>query len=106
MVSLYENGIYLVNGTEIVPEAESGKVKALTGREADKEAARKGTIAYSILEAHNTSDNMEHLKLRFDSMPLFGRLAQPPHHLCGHRADGQGIRYGAVSHSLRTDQLP
>ena len=68
MVSLYENGIYLVNGTEIVPEAESGKVKALTGREADKEAARKGTIAYSILEAHNTSDNMEHLKLRFDSM--------------------------------------
>ena len=42
MVSLYENGIYLVNGTEIVPEAESGKVKALTGREADKEAARKG----------------------------------------------------------------
>ena len=68
MVSLYENGIYLINGTEIVPEAESGKVKALTGVEADKAAARKGTIAYSILEAHNTSDNMEHLKLRFDSM--------------------------------------
>ena len=68
MVSLYEGGIYLVNGTGIVPETESGKVKALTGREADKEAARKGTIAYSILEAHNTSDNMEHLKLRFDSM--------------------------------------
>ena len=68
MVSVYEGGIYLVNGTGIVPETESGKVKALTGREADKEAARKGTIAYSILEAHNTSDNMEHLKLRFDSM--------------------------------------
>ena len=93
MVSLYENGIYLVNGTEIVPEAESGKVKALTGRAADKEAARKGTIAYSILEAHNTSDNMEHLKLRFDSM-------------ASHDITFVGIRYGAVSHSLRTDQLP
>ena len=68
MVSLYEEGIYLVNGTQIVPESERGKVKTLAGREASREAGRKGTIAYSILEAHNTSDNMEHLKLRFDSM--------------------------------------
>lgn len=68
MVSLYDGGVYLVNGREIVPEAESAKVKALTGKDADKETAKKGTIAYSILKAHNTSDNMEHLKLRFDSM--------------------------------------
>ena len=68
MVSLYDSGIYLVNGTEIVPESESGKVKKLTGRDADQASARKGTIAYSILEAHNTSGDMEHLKLRFDSM--------------------------------------
>lgn len=68
MVRLYDEGIYLVKGTEIVPESESGKVKALTGRDADREADRKGTIAYSILEEHNTSDNMEHLKIRFDSM--------------------------------------
>lgn len=68
MVSLYKHGIYLVNGTEIVEETESGRVKNLTGRDADQDAARKGTIAYSILKAHNTSGNMEHLKLRFDSM--------------------------------------
>ena len=68
MVSLYDSGIYLVNGTEIVPESESGKVKKLTGKDADQASARKGTIAYSILEAHNTSGDMEHLKLRFDSM--------------------------------------
>ena len=68
MVSLYDSGIYLVNGTEIVPESESGKVKKLTGRDADQASARKGTIVYSILEAHNTSGDMEHLKLRFDSM--------------------------------------
>ncbi len=68
MVSLYEGGVYLVRGTELIPEKDRGKVKALTGQEADKEAAKKETIAYSILQAHNTSDNMEHLKLRFDSM--------------------------------------
>ena len=68
MVSLYDGGVYLVNGTEIVPEKETGRVEVLTGKAADKEAARKGTIAYSILEAHNTSGNMEQLKLRFDSM--------------------------------------
>ena len=45
MVSLYDSGIYLVNGTEIVPESESGKVKALTGKDADQASARKGTIA-------------------------------------------------------------
>ena len=55
MVSLYDSGIYLVNGTEIVPESEIGKVKKLTGKDADQASARKGTIAYSILEAHNTS---------------------------------------------------
>ena len=68
MVSLYDGSVYLVNGTEIVPEKEAGRVEVLTGKAADKEAARKGTIAYSILEAHNTSGNMEQLKLRFDSM--------------------------------------
>lgn len=68
MVKLYESGAYLVNGTELVPEAEAAKVAALTGREADKEEARKGTIAYSIMEAHNTSGDMDRLKIKFDAM--------------------------------------
>ncbi|MDO5349542.1 MAG: hydratase [Lachnospiraceae bacterium] len=68
MVSLYDGGVYLINGSEIVPEAEAAKVTALTGKEAVKDEARKGTIAYSILEKHNVSDNMEHLKLKFDAM--------------------------------------
>ena len=68
MVSLYDGGIYLVNGKDIIPEQASVRVEALTGKKADKETAKKGTIAYSILSAHNTADNMEQLKLRFDSM--------------------------------------
>lgn len=68
MVKLYDGGVYLVNGTEIVPEKEAAKVEALTGKGADKGEARKGTIAYNIIKAHNTTDDMEHLKLRFDAL--------------------------------------
>ena len=68
MVNLYDGGVYLVNGTDIVPEADEAKVKALTGKDVQKEEARKGTIAWSVLEAHNTSGNMKQLKLKFDAM--------------------------------------
>lgn len=68
MISLYDGGVYLVDGSTIVPEGEAAKIKVLTGREASKEQAVKGTIAYSILEKHNTSGNMEQLKLKFDAM--------------------------------------
>ncbi|WP_349948063.1 hydratase [Lacrimispora sp. BS-2] len=68
MVKLYDGGAYLVHGTRLVPEQETLKMAALTGKAADKTEAKKGTIAYSILKEHNTSDNMDHLKLRFDSM--------------------------------------
>ena len=68
MVNLYDGGIFLVNGTEIVPEKEAGKVEQLTGKAADKAEAKKGTIAYGILKAHNQSDDMEHLQIRFDEL--------------------------------------
>ena len=68
MVKLYDGGAYLVNGKEIVPEAEAAKVEALTGKKAEKSEARKGTMAYNIMKAHNTSGNMENLKLKFDAM--------------------------------------
>lgn len=68
MVKLYDGGVYLVHGTEIVPEAETAKAASLIGYEPVKEEAKKGTIAYSILQAHNTSGDMEKLKIRFDAM--------------------------------------
>lgn len=61
MVKLYNEGVYLINGTKIVTESEARPVW-------NKEEAKKGTIAYSILEKHNTSGNMEQLKIRFDAM--------------------------------------
>ena len=74
MVKLYDGGAYLVNGTEIVPEAEAAKVEALTGKKAEKSEARKGTMSYGIMEAHNTSGNMENLKLIF--MEIITKITQ------------------------------
>ena len=71
MMELLKTGAYLVNGTEIIedtPEAQA-RLQAVAGPDApSKEEAAKGTIAYGILEAHNTSDNMEKLKIRFDKL--------------------------------------
>ena len=62
MIKLHENGAFLVGGVEIVPEnAEGAKAYSASG-------ARKGTMAYHILEAHNTSGNMEKLKIKFDKL--------------------------------------
>ena len=50
MVKLYDGGVYLVNGNEIVPEAEAARVEQMTGKKADPAEAKKGTIAYSITQ--------------------------------------------------------
>ena len=69
-MKLYENGAYLLNGVDIVEDA--GDVKqillAKTGKDVSKKEAAKNTIAYEILEAHNTSGNMEKLKIKFDKL--------------------------------------
>ena len=61
MVKLYDGGVYLVNGTEIVPEAAAPETY-------QKDTAKQGTIAYSILKAHNTAENMQNLRLKFDAL--------------------------------------
>ncbi len=70
MIKLYDTPVYLINGTEIVEDnAESGaKISALTGKSVTKEEAAKGTIAYSILTAHNTSGDDKKLKIKFDKL--------------------------------------
>jgi aconitate hydratase len=62
---LYEHGVYLLNGTELIAsdEFETGH-PAWTGR--DKMNAQKGSIAYGFLMAHNRSDDEKHLRLKAD----------------------------------------
>lgn len=70
MIKLYENGVYLLNGTEIIEDVNGAQeaVAAKTGQQSTKEEAAKNTIAYSVLEAHNTASDMERLKIRFDKL--------------------------------------
>ena len=69
-MKLYENGVYLLNGMEIVEDTADVKqiLAAKTGKDVTKEEAAKNTIAYGILENHNTSGNMNKLKIKFDKL--------------------------------------
>ena len=70
MIKLYDNGVYLVNGTDIVEDngEAAAALAAKCGQAPSKEEAAKGTMAYSILEAHNTSGNMDQLQIKFDKL--------------------------------------
>lgn len=69
MIELFNTGAYFLNGTEIVKDdADAQKVLASKNINVTKEEAAKNTIAYGILEAHNTSGNMDSLKIKFDCM--------------------------------------
>ena len=68
MIHLHDEGVYLVNGTELVGESEAARVEQLSGKPADKAQAACGTIAYGILKDHNTAASMDNLKIRFDAM--------------------------------------
>ena len=60
-MKLYDTGVYLQNGQEIIPENQANLPVA-------KEEAARNTIAYSIFKAHNKSDNMEKLQIKFDKL--------------------------------------
>ncbi|MCR4956869.1 MAG: hydratase [Lachnospiraceae bacterium] len=69
MITLLKNGAYVLNGTEIVEEnGEESAVLQSKGINTSKADAAKNTMAYGILKAHNTSDNMEKLKIKFDKI--------------------------------------
>ena len=70
MITLSNGGAFLLNGNEVVLD-ENGAleaVKAKTGVSTTAAEAAKNTIAYGILESHNTSDNMDKLRIKFDKL--------------------------------------
>lgn len=62
MIKLFEKGVYLLNGTQIIEDETNIPVPI------SKEEASENTIAYSILKAHNTVSDMEHLQIKFDKL--------------------------------------
>lgn len=70
MIQLLDGGAYLIHGTEIVPDGAdaAAEVRSKTGKEVSRETAAQNTMAYGILKEHNTSGNMEKLKIKFDKL--------------------------------------
>ena len=70
MVTLYDGGAYLVNGTELIPDGpeQEAELKSKAGAAVSKEEASKNTMAYRILQAHNTSGNDKKLQVKFDKL--------------------------------------
>ena len=70
MIQLYDGGAYVLNGTEIIADTAEGAsiLAGKLGNVPEKKEAKKQTIAYGILKDHNTSDNMDKLKIRFDKL--------------------------------------
>ena len=70
MVKLLNGGAYLVNGQEIIEDGapSAAAIKSKTGKEVSADEAKKGTIAYGILSSHNTSGDLNNLKIRFDKL--------------------------------------
>ena len=70
MVQLFESGAYLIDGKELIADNADAAVQvaAKTGRTISKEEAAKQTMAYKILQAHNTSGDDEHLIVMFDRL--------------------------------------
>ena len=66
MIKLYKNGAWLTEGQEPVSD-ETGLEQKF---HLSKQEAKKNTIAYSILKNHNTSENMDFLKLKFDKLTV------------------------------------
>ena len=68
MVRLTAKGVYLVDGTQLVTEDEAQRLDQLGVTPTEREHAREGTIAHSILAAHTVTDDLEHLRIKFDAM--------------------------------------
>ncbi len=70
MIKLWDSGAYLIRGEELIADGADAavQIKNKTGKEVSRAEAAQGTMAYHILKEHNTSGNMQKLKIRFDKL--------------------------------------
>ncbi|MBF4692110.1 hydratase [Fusibacter ferrireducens] len=70
MIRIDNKSQYLINGTTFITddEAAAGRIKKMTGMDVDRYSAQQGTMAYSILSAHNRGEDEEKLNIVFDSL--------------------------------------
>ena len=65
-MELINNGIYLINGKEIVDSKDSAALAEAGISAEDRAAAAGNTIASGILDSHNREGDDKNLKIKFD----------------------------------------
>ena len=97
MITLSKGGAYLIGGTEVV-ETGAGSEELLKNKLGDKyltkEDAAKNTMAYGILNEHNTSGNMDKLQIKFD------KLTSHDITFCWNHSDSKSFRIREIPNSL------
>ncbi|AJQ27131.1 hydratase [Pelosinus fermentans] len=80
MIELLDKGVYLLQGQVILEDADKLSLEEVNNRlkheglgplpagRIEREQARAGTIAYTILTDHNTINDKQNLKIKFDAM--------------------------------------
>ena len=95
MIKLYNSGVFLIRGREIIetdPQWEARMLKSV-GKIISADEAKNGTITYKILNQHNTSASIDKLKLKFDA-------------LASHDITYVGIIQTAKASGMKTFPLP
>ena len=68
-MKLHNGGVYLIDGHRLVEDGpEAGALLEQEGIPCSSDSARRGTIAWSILQAHNGSGDEKKLQIHFDKM--------------------------------------
>ena len=93
MIKLSNNGVYIVNGKVFEDGADIKERLVGEGVNITKEEATKNTLSYGILEAHNKSEDMKSLKLKFDC-------------LASHDITFVGIVHTAVASGIKQFPVP
>lgn len=70
MIQLMDTGAYLVRGEQLIADDQEAqaKLKSVAGVCPSKEEASKNTISYEIMKDHNTSGDMQNLRIKFDKL--------------------------------------
>jgi len=105
MIKCSTGGAYYARGEWVPADGEASAALAAKGFDAAAiENAKTGTMAYSILQAHNTSGDAENLKIKFDAMASHDitfvgiiqtvRSGEIPYSVCAHQLPQQPLRRG------------
>ena len=68
MIQLYPQGVYILNGREIIPEEKVDELERRLGHKVSPAEYKKNTISYNILKSHNQNSSMDELRIQFDAL--------------------------------------